>query len=56
MKAEDYMLDEIKRLNKLNSDLEKYVNDKNNTTANLAIYEQIQKNTLAMCEIAKVFN
>lgn len=56
MKVEDYMLDEIKRLNKLNSDLEKYVNYKNNTTANLAIYEQIQKNTLAMCEIAKVFN
>lgn len=56
MKTEEYMLDEIKRLNKLNSDLEKYMNDKNNTTANLAIYEQIQKNTLAMCEIAKVCN
>lgn len=56
MKTEEYMLDEIKRLNKLNSDLEKYMNDKNSTTANLAIYEQIQKNTLAMCEIAKVCN
>lgn len=56
MKKEEIINEEIERLCRINDKLENYVNNKNNTAANLAIYEQIQKNTLAMCEIAKVHN
>ena len=54
MEIEDYMLEEIKRLNRLNDNLEKAVNKSDN--CNLAIYQEIQKNALAMCEIAKANN
>lgn len=51
MNNKDYLDDEIKRLNRLNDSLEKTVNKSNN--CNLAIYQEIQKNALAMCDIAK---
>ena len=51
MEIRDYMLDEMKRLNRLNDHLEKTINKSNNL--NLAIYQEIQKNALAMVEIAK---
>ena len=54
MEIEDYMLDEIKRLNRLNENLEEKINKNDN--CNLAIYQEIQKNALAMCEIAKANN
>lgn len=54
MNIRDYMLDEMKRLNRLNDSLEKTVNKNDN--CNLAIYQEIQKNALAMCEIAKANN
>ena len=53
MEIKDYLLDEIKRLNRRNDLLEKALNTGNN---NIAIEEMINKNTLAMCEIAKVYN
>lgn len=52
MKIEEYMLDELKRLNRRNDLLEKKINK--NEFLNLALEEEIQKNTLTMCEIAKV--
>ena len=52
MKIEEYMLDELKRLNRRNDLLEKEINK--NEFLNLTLEEEIQKNTLAMCEIAKV--
>ena len=54
MNIKDYMLDEMKRLNRLNDNLEKIVNKSDN--CNLAICQEIQKNALAMCEIAKASN
>ncbi len=54
MDIKDYLKDEIKRLNRLNDSLEKTVNKSDN--CNLAIYQEIQKNALAMCEIAKANN
>lgn len=54
MEIRDYMLDEMKRLNRLNDKLEKIVNKSDNL--NLAIYQEIQKNALAMVEIAKANN
>lgn len=53
MKIRDYLKDEIRRLNRRNDILEKYLNTKNNT--NLALEEAIQKNALTMSEIAKAF-
>lgn len=53
MNITDYLKDEIKRLNRRNDVLEKELNK--SQSINLAIDEEIQKNTLAMCEIAKVF-
>lgn len=52
MEVKDYLLDELKRLNRINDILEKEFNKSNNV--NLAIGETIQKNTSAMCEITKV--
>lgn len=54
MEVRDYLVDELKRLNRMNDLLEKTLN-KNNTT-NLSIEEQIKNNTLTMCEIAKVYS
>ena len=54
MEIRDYLLDEMKRLNRRNDILEKQANK--TEFANLEIEEAIQKNTLAMCEIAKVCN
>lgn len=54
MNIRDYMLDEMKRLNRLNDRLEETVDKSDNL--NLAIYQEIQKNALAMCEIAKANN
>lgn len=54
MNIRDYLLDEMKRLNRLNDSLEKNIN-KNEFTS-LGVEETIQKNALAMCEIAKVCN
>lgn len=53
MKIEDYLKDEIKRLNRMNDILEKEINK--NDFFNLSAYEEIQKNTSAMCDIAKVY-
>ena len=52
MSITDYLKDEIKRLNRRNDLLEKEANK--NQIVNLGIEELIQKNTLAMCEIAKI--
>ena len=54
MEIRDYLLDEMKRLNRRNDMLEKNINKTEST--NLEIEEAIQKNSLAMCEIAKVCN
>ena len=54
MEIREYLLDEMKRLNRRNDMLEKNINK--TEFANLEIEEAIQKNTLAMCEIAKVCN
>ena len=54
MKIEDYLVDEIKRLNRQNDLLEKKLNRSENT--NLALYEEIQKNTSTMCKIAEVLS
>ena len=51
MKIKDYMLDEMKRLNRRNDILEKQANK--SEFVNLGLEEAIQKNALAMCEIAK---
>lgn len=51
MELEDYLLDEVKRLNRMNDLLEKELN--RSTGTNLAIYEVIQKNTSTICEIAE---
>ena len=53
MKLEDYLLDEVKRLNRMNDLIEKHINQ--NSNINLALYEEIQKNTSTMCNIAEVF-
>jgi hypothetical protein len=51
MDTQDYLKDELQRLNRRNDLLEKELN---NSICNLAIEEAIKENTLAMCEIAKV--
>lgn len=53
MKINDYLLDEIKRLNRRNDLLEKEINKSD--FSNLAKEEQIKNNALAMCEIAKAY-
>lgn len=50
MSINDYLLDEIKRLNRMNDLLEKEIN-KGNVANNEP--EQIVNNVLAMCEIVK---
>lgn len=52
MEIKDYLLDELKRLNRQNDLLEKQVNKSDSIL--IPVYEAINKNTLAMCEIAKV--
>ncbi len=52
MNTRDYLMDEFKRLNRRNDLLEKTANQ--SMTVSVAIEETMQKNTLAMCEIAKV--
>lgn len=50
MELKDYLIDEIKRLNRRNDLLEK---ETNTTTENKTeLEEKIIKNALAMCEIA----
>lgn len=49
MDIKDYMLDEIKRLNRLNDILEKNINKEQAVNNEL---EQIINNVKAMCEIA----
>lgn len=52
MEIKDYLLDELKRLNRMNDLLEKKMNQ------GVAVSnepEQIVKNVLAMCEIAELF-
>lgn len=49
MEIEEILKKEIMRLNRLNDNLESTLKD----NTNLVIYEQIQKNALAMNEIAK---
>ena len=53
MNITEYLKDEIKRLNRINDLLEKEVNK--STYSNVITYEIIQKNTLAICEVAKVY-
>ena len=52
MNFKDYLKDEMKRLNRMNDLLEKEANK--SSYVNLAIYEEIQKNTSTMCKIAEV--
>lgn len=52
MEVRDYLLDELKRLNRQNDLLEKQANKSDYVS--IPVYETINKNTLAMCEIAKV--
>lgn len=54
MKIEDYLLDEMKRLNRRNDLLEK--NNNNKQHVDLEIEQQIKNNTLAICEIARVLH
>lgn len=54
MEIKDYLLDEIKRLNRRNDILEKQANK--SEFVNLGIEETIQENALAICEIAKANN
>lgn len=54
MKTIEYLLDEMKRLNRRNDILEKQANK--SEFVNLGIEETMQKNALAMCEIAKANN
>lgn len=54
MEVRDYLLDEMKRLNRRNDILEKQANK--SELVNLGLEETIQKNALAMCEIAKADN
>lgn len=51
MDIKDYLLDEMKRLNRRNDILEKQANK--SEFVDLGVEETIQKNALAMCEIAK---
>lgn len=53
MKVEDYLLDEIKRLNRMNDLLEKKIN-KENAIKNEP--EQIICNVKAMCDIANTIS
>ena len=48
----EYLEKEIKRLNRINDLLENEA--KTNLAVSIQLEEMIQKNTLAMCEIAKV--
>ena len=52
MDVRDYLLDELKRLNRQNDLLEKQTNK--SEFVSVPVYEVINKNTSAMCEIAKV--
>ena len=54
MEVKDYLLDELKRLNRQNDLLEKQINK--SEFVSVPVYETINKNTLAMCEIAKVLS
>ena len=54
MNVKDYLTDEFKRLNRRNDLLEKSNNKKQNY--DLKIEQQIENNTLAMCEIARVLH
>lgn len=54
MKVQDYLLDELKRLNRQNDLLEKESNKAN--CINLVIQDSINKNTLAMCQIANAIH
>lgn len=54
MEIRDYLLDEIKRLNRRNDILEKQANK--SEFVNLGIEEAIQKNALAINEITKANN
>ena len=51
MNINDYLMDELKRLNRLNDNLEKKINQ-GNTESNEP--EQIVCNVKAMCEIAEI--
>lgn len=52
MEIKYYLLDEVKRLNRMNDLLEKELI--RNKGTNLAIYEVIQKNTSTICDIVEV--
>lgn len=52
MEIKYYLLDEVKRLNRMNDLLEKELI--RNKVTNLAIYEVIQKNTSTICGIVEV--
>lgn len=52
MNIKDYLKDEMKRLNRLNDNLEKKINQGNAVNNEP---EQIICNVNAMCEIAKIF-
>lgn len=53
MEMKDYLKEEIKRMYRINENLEKELEKNNNF--NISIGEFIKNNTLAMCEIAKVY-
>lgn len=52
MKSEDYLMDELKRLNRMNDLLEKKINQGNAFNNEP---EQIVNNVKAMCEIVNTF-
>lgn len=52
MNTSDYLLDELKRLNRMNDLLEKKINQGNGFNNDP---EQIVKNVNAMCEIANTY-
>ena len=52
MTTREYLEEELKRLNRRNDLLEKEANK--SIVANVLVEDAIQKNTLAMCEIARI--
>ena len=53
MKIEEILQKEIERLNKLNDELEKNIDEKDKIFVDLGVYKQIKENALAINEIAK---
>ena len=54
MIIKDYLEEEFQKLRKINNFLSQEIDQYGNINIKIQIEEMIQKNTLAMCEIAKI--